>query len=491
MKRRWAGALGSAVAGLLVAALAAPTASADSTPAPTPTSGLGSAASPCPPGTTPTLVTSPPPPRSGRPSPARSSTRDPNVTTYPDGRTVRQACALAPPVPMRGPVIPPEHTVGGGLLARSGVVVDLPAGTPPPPDMPHVAYVLADLRSGQILAAKGAHALLYPASTLKTLTALVVLPVLPPSRVVTAAAEDVAAEGTRVGMIAGNPYTVEDLVNGLVMVSGNDAAYALARAFGGRDVTVAAMNAKAAQLGAWDTVAVDPSGLDADGQRTSAYDLALIGRAVMALPEYRRHAAMLTAQFPGGTDSTGKVFPPFPIANHNPIIGTYAGTIGVKNGYTTKARNTFVAAATRNGRTLLLAELGSVERQVESTSALLDWGFGYAARARPVGTLVDPGTAAQPPEWREAAAVVEPVPSPTDEPTITLRLASAPASAPTTPTGPPPVESVAADALGRWWADLGDPARVGLPTGGGLLVLGGVALAVRRRRRRRRGTFQR
>lgn len=481
--------LGALLAGVLAGALAAAPARADSTPAPTPQTGLGSAATPCPPGTTPTLVTSPAPQRPSRPPSARPSTRDPNVTTYPDGHTVRQGCALAPPVPMQGPVIPPEHTVGGPLLARSGVVTNLSPDTPAPPDMPHVAYVLADLQTGQVFAAKAAHALLYPASTLKTLTALVTLPALPASRVVVATDEDVSAEGTRVGMIAGNPYTVEDLFDGMVMVSGNDAAYAIARAFGGRAATIAAMNAKAAQLGAWDTVAVDPSGLDADGQRTSAYDLALIGRAVMGLAEYRRHAAMLTAQFPGGTDSAGKVYPPFQISNHNPIIGTYTGTIGVKNGYTSKARNTFVAAASRGGRTLLLVELGSVDRQVESTSALLDWGFAYAARARPVGLLVEPGTAARPPEWGTNAQVVDPVPSPSDDPTMTLALA--PVSVATSAPSPAPAQIELVDEVASWWRGLTDPARLGVLAGAGLACAGAAALGVRRWRRRRRGAYQR
>ncbi len=479
--------LGAVLTGLMVTALAAPSAGADSTPAPTPRTGLGSAATPCPPGTTPTMVTSAPA-RSTRPSPARSSTRDPNVTTYPDGHTVRQACALSPPVPMVGPVIAPAHTVGGPLLARPGVVADLPAGIPAPPDMPHVSYVLADLQTGQVLAAKAAHALLYPASTLKTLTALVTLPTLDPRRVVTATDQDVTVDGTRVGMIAGNPYTVEDLYNGLVMVSGNDTAYAIARVFGGRDATIAAMNAKAAQLGAWDTVAVDPSGLDADGQRTSAYDLALIGRAVMALPEYRRHAAMLSATFPGGTDPTGKVYPPFQISNHNPIIGSYAGTIGVKNGYTTRARNTFVAAVTRGGRTLLLAEMGSVDRQVESTSAMLDWGFAYAARVRPVGTLVDPGTAARPPEWGASAEVVEPSPPPSDEPTITVALAPPAATAAPSPVA---VESQLAAGLTGWWQGLADPVRYASLAGIAVLLVTALAIGVRRSRRRRRGAFER
>ncbi len=474
-------ALVSIVAGLLASTVGAP-AAADPTPAPLPTKGLGSLANPCPPGMTPTLVTSPAPPRTPRPSPSRSTTADANITTYPDGHTVRQSCAIAAPEPMKGPVIAPEHTVGGAGLAGQGVLTDRSAGVPAPPDTPHVSYVLADLTSGEVLAAKAPHALLYPASTLKTLTSLVALPKLDPAQVVIAAPEDVNVEGTRVGMLAGNAYRVDDLFNGMLMVSGNDTAYAIARAHGGRTQILADMNAEAGRLGAWDTVAVDPSGLDADGQHTSAYDLALIGRAAMALPEFRRHAVLLQAQFPGGTDSTGKVVPPFQIQNHNPIIDSYPGTIGVKSGYTTKARNTFIAAVNRGGRTLLLAEMGSVVRQIEPTQTLLDWGFAYAARLRPVGALVAPG-APRPPEWGSSPTVVEP-PAAGDEPTLAIGLATSGSSS------PQPVESVVAAAAATGWSSLTDPMRAAVASA---VALGLVAIAwlVVRSRRRLRGVYER
>ena len=156
---------------VLLAGAGAPSATADPTPAPLPTKGLGSPANPCPAGMTPTLLTSPAPAQAPRQTP-RTTPADPNVTTYPDGHMVRQSCALAAPAPMKGPVIAP-------------------------PDTPHVSYVLADMTTGEILAAKAAHALLYPASTLKTLTSLVALPKLDPKQVVVATADDVNADGTR------------------------------------------------------------------------------------------------------------------------------------------------------------------------------------------------------------------------------------------------------------------------------------------------------
>jgi D-alanyl-D-alanine carboxypeptidase (penicillin-binding protein 5/6) len=399
--RGWAATLATALVVMAVAPVGTAFA-ADPTPAPVT----------CPSGQTDTTVTQPPPAATSKTPPKPS----PNVTTRPDGSTVQSVCVIAPPTPIPAPSVPPEHTVGGPLLAGTGVVVEKPVSVPAPPEGNEVSYVIADMDTGQVLAAKNPHAWLLPASTMKTLTSLVVLPEVPATTKVVATDDEVNADGTRVGMVSGATYTVEDLVHGLVLMSGNDTAYALADAYGGRDKTIAEMNAKAAELGAWDTVAVDPSGLDAPGQRSSAYDLALFGRAVMQLPAYRQVAATKTYTFPGATDRNGKVFPPFEIQNHNTLLQNYAGTIGIKNGYTTGARNTFIGAATRNGRTLLITQMGStVTPSWVRQAALLDWAFANGAQLRSVGTLVAPG-AAQPPELGGTSAptkAVTPVPSAT------------------------------------------------------------------------------
>jgi D-alanyl-D-alanine carboxypeptidase (penicillin-binding protein 5/6) len=338
-------------------------------------------------------------------------------------------CVIAPPTPIPAPTVAPEHTVGGPQLAAAGTIVDKPEGVPGPPDGGEVSYLIADMDSGQVLAAKNPHAWLLPASTLKTLTSLVVMPAVPPTTTVVATDDEVNADGTRVGMVSGASYTVDDLFHGLVLMSGNDTAYALADAYGGRDKTIADMNAKARQLGAWDTVAVDPSGLDAPGQHSSAYDLALLGRAVMQLPAYREVATTKMYTFPGGTDRSGKVFPPFEIQNHNQLLDNYAGTIGIKNGYTTGARNTFVGAVTRNGRTLLITQMGStMTPSWQRQAALLDWAFANVAQLRPVGTLVAPG-AAQPPELGGLVAPTRagtPVPSATTQEPVPAGTTSLP-----------------------------------------------------------------
>ena len=413
-------------------------------------------------------------------------------TTVSGSPTARSSCALVPLQPAGRPSPAPEHVVGGPKLATAGVVTDLPAGVPAPPWSPAVGYVIADLDTGEIIAAKAPHAFLRPASTLKTLTALVALPKLDPAKVITATTDDTSADGSRVGIVAGNPYTVGDLFNGLFLVSGNDAAYAIARAYGGRARLLADMNAEAARLGAWDTVAKDPSGLDVDGQFSSPYDLALIGRAGMQVQSFRLHAAMMTATFPGATDSTGKVLPAFAIQNNNPIIDRYAGTIGIKSGFTQAARNTFVGAARRGDRTLLITSMGSVERQSEAVMALLDWGFAYAGRARPVGMLVAPGTAPRPPEWASVSGATTPVAttSATSTPPATgsssAEITLDPPDHGLTSAEPAIVEAASLAAERPWWRSVGV-----LLAAGAALALALVALVWLRRRRPAGGAYRR
>jgi D-alanyl-D-alanine carboxypeptidase (penicillin-binding protein 5/6) len=122
----------------------------------------------------------------------------------------------------------------------------------------------------------------------------------------------------------------------------------------------------------------------------------------MRLPEFREHITKRDAVFPGGTDArTGTTYAPFHIPNINALLGNYDGAIGIKPGRTNRAQHTFIGAATRGGRTLIVTQLGSTSGSWEPTAALLDWGFAHADGVTPVGRLVEPGEA-QPP--REQAA---------------------------------------------------------------------------------------
>ena len=169
------------------------------------------------------------------------------------------------------------------------------------------SYVLADLDTGAVLAARAPHERQRPASTLKVLTSLVVLARLDPDTVVDGTAEDLRVDGSKVGIGPGGHYTVRQLLQGLLLNSGNDAADALARALGGDAAAVAAMSETARGLGALDTRPATLSGLDGPGMATSAYDLALLFRVAMRDPLFAATTATRTVPFPGYGDHPGFV----------------------------------------------------------------------------------------------------------------------------------------------------------------------------------------
>lgn len=297
-----------------------------------------------------------------------------------------------------GPTAPAPTPVGGPGLTGVAPLAHVPAGVPQPPQLAAASYLLADLTTGEVLAAKGPHVKALPASALKTLTALTVVPLLPTSEKVTAEPGDIV-EGSRAGMVAGSSYSVQQLLEGMLLPSGNDAATALARVAGGEGgvaATVARMQQQARDLGALDTVVKDPSGLDAPGQVTSAYDLALIARAALQQPTFRQVVGTKRVRFPGA-DVPGVIRTSYEIQNHNTLLYNYPGAIGLKNGYTVAARWTVVGAATRGTKSYVVTALTRSDRSWRPTAALLDWAFAYGDKVQPIGRLVDPGEATSTP----------------------------------------------------------------------------------------------
>lgn len=268
------------------------------------------------------------------------------------------------------------------------------AGAPAVPDVSALSWLVADARTGDVLAAHNAHRKLAPASTLKTLFALTVLPSLPGTvkHTVTGAELQGIGEGSSVvGVTAGRSYRVADLWRGVFLHSGNDAVHVLASMNGGWRKTADEMQAKARELGALDTHVVSPDGYDTPGQVSSAYDLAVFGRAGLNNPEFARYCSTAEATFPGADF-------PYRIENTNRLltgadgVEPYPGLIGVKNGYTTQAGNTLVAAARHGGRTLVVTlmnpQAGGGLTVYEEARALLDWGFASAGHVDPVGTIL-------------------------------------------------------------------------------------------------------
>jgi len=289
--------------------------------------------------------------------------------------------------------------VGGPLLGTTGLALNAAPGTKGPPRLSAGAYLVADLGTGAVLAGLNPHGRLRPASTLKVLTALTLLPELQPDWVYTAAFDDANVEGSKVGVVPDATYTVHNLFEGLFLMSGNDAANALANAGGGVRQTVASMNATARELGALDTTAVNPSGLDADWQLTSSYDLALIARAALQREDFRSYVTTVKSQFPGKMPTKKeKRRKTFEIYTQNKLVLNYDGAIGVKTGWTTRARGTFVGAATRGDRSLLVVVMRTKAPGWQEAAKLLDWGFANAGALAPVGSLVQEDHAAAEPE---------------------------------------------------------------------------------------------
>lgn len=340
------------------------------------------------------------------PGTALAQPEQPTTTPFATPDTDDCPFASSPPPPIDSSEVPepgetappalpvPADAVGGDALAECGTIT--PAGAPPlPADISATGWVLSDLDTGDVIAAKDPHGRYRPASTIKILLALVALDELDPNTTITATAEDAGVEGSAVGIGKGGVYTNLQLLQGLVMASGNDAAHALAVQLGGDDVTVAKMNAMAASLGALDTRTATPSGLDGPGMSSSAYDLALFFDAAMRDPTFARLISTETVEFPGYPrdpavpDDVDR--PGFLLSNDNPLLYNYDGALGGKTGYTDDARQTFVGGATKNGRRLAVTLMkGDVLpiRPWEQAARLLDYGFALPTGAT-VGQLVD------------------------------------------------------------------------------------------------------
>ncbi len=299
------------------------------------------------------------------------------------------------PHPPAGGKAPDGVVPGGPALASRGLLV--PAGAPALPQyIGAQAWLLADLDTGDVLAARDPHGRYQPASILKLLTAVTIAADLPGSKLVTVSPQAAGAEGSAVGLLAGARYSIDQLFQALMLVSGNDAAAALAEANGGLAKTVRQMNAKANQLGAYDTFVQTPSGLDGWQQLTSAYDMALVLRAALDQPRLIAYDRLRSASYSARTSGYGNVGA-YQFDNQSlNFLDTVPGALIAKTGYTDAAQHTYVAAARRNGRTLgvvLLRDSRAPLDQYQQAGKLFDWGFALRTlktRPAPVGRLAGP-----------------------------------------------------------------------------------------------------
>jgi serine-type D-Ala-D-Ala carboxypeptidase (penicillin-binding protein 5/6) len=212
-----------------------------------------------------------------------------------------------------------------------------------------------------------------PASLTKMMTAIVAAERLDPAAMidvtVNGPALSIETDSTVMGLEPGDRLSVRDLLFGLLLRSGNDAALTLAEAAAGSEEDfVALMNDKAEELGLDETTLRNPHGLDADGHYSSASDMATVGSALLADPLLAEIVA---------TKTHTPDWPRGPLENINLMLNNYPGAIGVKTGYTDGAGQAIVAAAERDGRRIIVSVLRSEDLFVDA-SKLLDWGFATA-----------------------------------------------------------------------------------------------------------------
>jgi serine-type D-Ala-D-Ala carboxypeptidase (penicillin-binding protein 5/6) len=299
------------------------------------------------------------------------------------------------------PIAPPATEARRGGVAGGGGPVGsaatVPAGRPPlsetwllghpepPMDVKGESAALVDVDTRQVLWERGAHTIRAPASLAKLMTAMVVAdhmrsldqPVTVPPEADVKAIQQIEPDSTVMGISAGEVWTVRELLTGLFVRSGNDAAEALARGIGmPRARFIQQMNDKARSVGMLDSHFTTPVGLDDAGMQSTAYDLAVAGYTIdtrypqLAAIANQREMDVAATSSHKGVDGVNWL---------HSFFQKYAGATGLKTGYTDDAGSCAVATATRGGRHLVAVVLHS-DVMVTDAEHLLDYGFSIKPR---------------------------------------------------------------------------------------------------------------
>ena len=303
---------------------------------------------------------------------------------------------------------------GPARAVTAGVV---PAAAPARPK----AWILVDADRGVVLDAGNEHEPLPPASLTKLLTALVAASKLTPTDTMTVSARAAGEPAHKISMQEGQVWNFQDALYSLLLSSANDAAAAIGeRVSGSLEEFSLAMQKAGTQLGLQDSpVLHDPAGLDDNfsvdgGNLLSARDLAIVMRAVLNQPLLAQVDATPVYEFTGPDGVHHK------LGNHNQLLRTYPGTVGGKTGYTSKSGQDLVAAARRNGRTMIAVVMGAPNLW-KNTTDLLDQGFASPVDSTGTGDVLPavrlpaddpppaaapaPAPAAAPPRVRTAGLV--------------------------------------------------------------------------------------
>lgn len=236
------------------------------------------------------------------------------------------------------------------------------------PDFTARSVLAVDLESNEVLYEKLPDKKVLPASTAKIITALVSLDYYTPDQILEV--KDPIIEGQKMGLVYGERISVENLLNGLLIYSANDAAKVLAQNYpGGESLFVARMNLKAKELGLANTYFLNPAGLDGVGQYTTAKDLVHVARYLMDDPYLARIVGttdLIAVSYDGKTKHN--------LTNINELLGEVDGVRGVKTGWTESAMENLVTYIERGRKKVMISLMGSEDRFGE-TKDLIDWIF--------------------------------------------------------------------------------------------------------------------
>lgn len=236
------------------------------------------------------------------------------------------------------------------------------------PELSAQSIYAIDLESNLSLYERNIDTPILPASTTKIITALVAMDKYPLDLILTVG--DVSVDGQNIHLIKGEKITVRNLLYGLLIASGNDAAEVLADGYsGGRDEFVKAMNLKAQDLGLINSNFVNPSGLDGDGHHSTARDLIKASVFAMQRPFFKKAVSIKEVKIESVDNQTLHH-----LRNINELLGKVDGVLGIKTGWTQEARENLITYVERDGKKIMIAILASQDRFGE-TENLINWIF--------------------------------------------------------------------------------------------------------------------
>ncbi|HEX9530043.1 MAG TPA: hypothetical protein VF954_02825 [Acidimicrobiales bacterium] len=314
--------------------------------------------------------------------------RNRSITRFFGALVAMGAAWLVPTLPLAART---SRAPTSAELARTSTRSPVPARRPEPigptttaAPVPPKAWILVDADTGKVIDGTDVHTPMRPASLTKILTALAVVESVPPDATIPVSARAEGMPAAKINMKAGQVWSFDDAFHSMLLSSANDAAVALAeRADGNLDAFSQHLRQVAAEIGLQDNPTLnDPAGLDdaefsfGGGNLLSARDLAIATRSALASAEVASAVSDPVYSFVGPDGAHHK------LGNHNKLLKLYPGAIGVKTGYTRQAGNTYIGAARRDGRTMIVVLLGASDVYA-TTSAYLDKGFATPVSAEP------------------------------------------------------------------------------------------------------------